>query len=79
MAIGFQIGILGCGHWNKKIPHAIPVTVLPNSITDYSSCPHKILYVLQNDGFDGGKYPTKYSKILYEIKKGIFFEEANKC
>lgn len=79
VAIGFQIGILGFGHWNKKIPHAIPVTVLPNSITDYSSCPYKILYVLQNDGFDDEKRPTKYSKILYEIKKGIFFEEANKC
>lgn len=79
VAIGFQKGILGCGHWNTQITHAIPVTVLPNSISEYTSSPCKILYVLQNDGYDSENNATKYSKLLFEIKKGLFFGEANKC
>lgn len=77
VAIGSQLGILGVGHKNLKITHSIPMTVLPNPITEYSTAPHKILYVLQNNGFDSKYKPTKYCKLIYEIKAGLFMQEAN--
>lgn len=48
----------------------IPTTLLNNPITDYCSRPQKIMFILQK--LDG---ESTYSKLFFEIKKGLFQTE----
>lgn len=49
----------------RKSP--VPTTLLNNSIMDYCSKPHKIMFILQK--LDG---ENTYNKVFYEIKKDLF-------
>ena len=53
----------------KHLP--IPVTLLANPITQYSSNPQKIMFILQKEECD-----TYYKDIFYEIKNGLLKTEA---
>lgn len=80
MAIGNASGVVG---YDKRISKrgskqidrnclAIPTTLLTKPITDYSSNPQKIVFILQKE-----KKDTYYPKIFFEIKEGLLKEEEN--
>ncbi len=79
MAIGNDSGIVGFDSRvspkgskeidKKHLP--IPVTLLANPITQYSSNPQKIMFILQKEECD-----TYYKDIFYEIKNGLLKTEA---
>lgn len=78
MATGNTCGVIGYDSRIKiketnradKTKAPIPTTLLNNSIMDYCSRPQKIMFILQklND-------ENKYSKVFYEIKKGLLQTE----
>lgn len=80
MAIGNASGVVG---YDKRISQkgskqidrgclAIPTTLLTNPITDYSSKPQKIIFILQK-----AKRDTYYKEIFFEIKQGLLKKEEN--
>ena len=78
MATGNSMGVMGYDSririkgTNKldKTKSPIPTTLLNNSITQYCSRPHKIMFILQkSDGED------TYNKLFYEIKKDLILTE----
>lgn len=69
MATGNSVGIVGYSrHLQGK--HPVPTTLLCEPLSEYSRNPYKIMFVLQKDPSEDG-----YSKLLYEIKKGLFQRE----
>ena len=78
MATGNSNGVMGYDSRVKikgtnkvdKTKSPVPTTLLNNSITDYCSRPLKIMFILQKS--DG---ESTYSKLFYEIKKGLFETE----
>lgn len=78
MATGNSVGVMGYDSririkgTNKldKTKSPIPTTLLNNSITQYCSRPHKIMFILQKSDVE-----DTYNKLFYEIKKDLILTE----
>ncbi len=78
MAIGNARGIVGYDRrvskrGTKEIDKnflPVPTTLLTNPITDYTSNPQKIMFIMQKD-----KEETYYKKVFFEIKHGLLEQE----
>ena len=69
MATGSSVGIVGYSRHSQG-KHPVPTTLLCEPLSKYSRNPYKIMFVLQKDPSENG-----YSKLVYEIKKGLFQKE----
>ena len=73
MMTGNSNGIIGYDSRGAKMHLPIPTTVLTNSINSYCTSPQKIMFVLEKE-----EHEEKYSKITFEIKRGLLKQEYRK-